>query len=134
MIEKAIDSLLRSNATLTALVSGRIYPMIRDQADGLPAVTFQIISAPRLHAFDGPIGMVQARIQINCFAADDPLGAANISEIIRKAFDGFQGSPADVRIEALLIEDLSDLPVIVPENERQNVYAKTMDFIVTYKE
>ena len=133
MIEKAIYSLLASNVTLTDLVSTRIYPMIRDQEAGLPAVTYQIISAPRLHSFTGPIGMSQTRVQINCFAAD-PLEAANISEIIRKAYDGLQGSPADVRIEAMLIEDISDLPVIVPENEQMNVYAKTMDFIVTYKE
>ncbi len=133
MIEKAIYSLLASNSAITDLVSSRIYPMVRRQTDELPAITFQIISSPRGYTFDGPMGLVRARVQINCYA-DDPLEAANISEIVRKSLEGFQGSPEDVRIESMMLEDIGDLPVIDPDNEQLSVYAKTMDFYVLFKE
>lgn len=125
--------MLSANATLTGEVSTRIYPILREQSAGLPAVTFQIISTPRLHCFGGPTGMVTARVQINCFA-DDPLEAAEISEIVRKSYDGYSGSPADIRIEAMLLEDIGDLPVINAGSEEANVFAKTMDFQIYYKE
>lgn len=132
MIEKAIYSLLSTNSEITDLVSSRIYPLVREQSDGLPALTYQIISSPREYSFDGP-GLVRARIQINCFAAT-VLAAAELAQILRISLDGLSCSPEDVRIEHIMLEDIGDLPIIEPGNEEMNVFAKTMDFFVLYKE
>jgi hypothetical protein len=133
MIEKAIYSLLANNSAITDLVSTRIYPQVREQSDALPAVTYQIISGLRAIDMSGPNGLVESRVQINCFAATI-LAAAELSAVVRRALSGFQGGAAGVAIECMLLEDAGDLPAIEPENERMNVYAKTMDFFVLYKE
>ena len=133
MIETAIDSLLINNSSITDLIGDRVYSQVREQSDGLPAVTYQVISAIRQIDMSGPNGFVEGRIQINCFAATI-LAAAELSEVVRLALSGFKGGAAGVRIEAMLLEDAGDLPAIEPENEQMSVYAKTMDFFVLYKE
>ena len=133
MIEKIIYSLLSNSTAVTALVNTRIYPLIRDQADGLPAITYQTISGIRDYDLGGPNGLVDARVQINCFAATQ-LGAAELSAVVRNLLNGFKGGAAGYTVDCMLLDDESDLPVFDMENEAMNVYAKTMDFFVQYKE
>ena len=115
------------------MVSTRIYPMVRNQEDGLPAVTYQEISGVRNYDLTGPNGLVEGRIQINCFA-DDPLEAGELAAVVRAALSGHRGGSACVLIEKMLLDDQGDLPYIDPENEAQNVFAIMMDFYVLYKE
>ena len=133
MIAKAIYSLLVNNTSITDVVSTRIYPMVRNQEDDLPAITYQIISGVRSYDLTGPNGLVEGRIQINCFA-DDPLEAGELAAVVRAALNGHRGGAAGVHIETMLLDDQGDLPYIDPENEAQNVFAIMMDFYVLYKE
>jgi len=133
MIGKAIYSLLINNTGITDLVSTRIYPILREQVDGLPAITYQAISGVRSYDLSGPNGLVEGRIQVNCFA-DDPLEAGELAAVVRAALHGHRGGAAGVHIELMLLDDMGDLPYIDPENEAQNVFAKMMDFYVLYKE
>lgn len=133
MIEQAIDSLLINNTAITELVGDRVYSQVREQSDGLPAITYQIISGIRNFDMSGPNGFVESRIQINCFAATI-LAAAQLSAVVRVALNGHKGGAAGVEIECCLLDDMGDLPAIEPENEQMNVYAKMMDFFVLYKE
>jgi hypothetical protein len=84
-----------------------------------------------IHGSDisGPNGLVEGRVQINCFASTI-LGAVQLMEIVRDGLNGHR----DAKIECMLLEETNDLPVIVPENEQLNVFAKAMDFYVLYKE
>jgi hypothetical protein len=133
MIAKAIYSLLVNNTSITDLVSTRIYPMVRNQEDDLPAITYQVISGVRSYDLTGPNGLVEGRIQVNCFA-DDPLEAGELAAGVRAALNGHRGGAAGVHIETMLLDDQGDLPYIDPENEAQNVFAQMMDFYVLYKE
>lgn len=129
MIEDEIYSLLSGDTTITDLVSTRIYPQVREQQDGLPALTYQMISQVHGADISGNNGLVEARVQINCFAATI-LAAAQLADKVKSSLGGFHGGD----IEQILLEETNDLPVITPENEQLNVYAKTMDFYVLYKE
>lgn len=124
---------MANNTAITDLVSSRIYPQIREQSAGLPAITYQIISGMRSFDMIGPNGFVDSRIQINCFAATAQ-AAAQLAAVVRVALSGVKGGAAGVTIECMILEDVSDLPAIEPGNEKMNVYAKMMDFLVLYKE
>lgn len=130
MIESTIYNLLSGDSTITDLVSTRIYPWVREQADGLPAITYQTISSPKGSDISGPNELVEeGRIQINCFASTI-LAAAQLAKVVRNSLGGFQGGD----VACILCEDENDLPAIEPENEQMNVYAKTLDFRIVYKE
>ena len=129
MIEDEIYSMLSGDGNITDLVSTRIYPQVREQADGLPAITYQMISQLHGHDLMGNNGLVEARLQINCFAATI-LAAAQLADIVKNSLSGFYAG----NIQSILLDETNDLPSLSPENEQMNVYAKTMDFYVMYKE
>ena len=133
MITTAISSLLANNSAITDLVGTKIYPMVREQEDGLPAITYQVISGIRSHDISGPNGLVEGRIQINCFAAT-VLASLQLAAVVRAALNGLRGGAAGVAIECMLLEDQGDLPSVEPGNEEMNVFAQMMDFYVLYKE
>jgi hypothetical protein len=129
MIEDKISNLLSDDSDITDLVSTRIYPWVRDQADGLPAITYQTISNIYGTDINGLNGFVEGRIQINCFASTI-LGAAQLADVVKISM----GSHKAGLIECSILEEMNDLPILNPEDELMNVYAKTMDFYVLYKE
>lgn len=129
MIEDEIYSMLSGDGNITDLVSTRIYPQVREQADGLPAITYQMISQLHGHDLMGNNGLVEARLQVNCFAATI-LAAAQLADIVKNSLSGFYAG----NIQSILLDETNDLPSLSPENEQMNVYAKTMDFYVMYKE
>jgi len=133
MITDAIDNLLISNSSITDLVGDRIYSQVREQEDGLPAITYQVITGVRDHDMSGPNGLVEGRVQINCFA-ETILGSRQLAAVVRGALSGFKGGAAGVEIECMLLDDQGDLPAIAPGNEAMDVYAQMMDFYVLYKE
>ena len=67
MIADLIDYLL-ADSTLAALVSGRIYPETLKKGAAVPAVTLSQISGAPLYADDGETGLVNERVQIDCWA------------------------------------------------------------------
>jgi hypothetical protein len=133
MIEQAIYSLLSHNSSVTALISGRIYPQVRERTDGLPAITYQIISNIRGYDLSGPNDLAECRVQINCFA-ETAIGAAQLCREVRRALNGLRTGAEGVEIMSILAEDENDLPMMAAEDEQMNTYAKTMDFNVMYKE
>jgi len=129
MIEQEIYKLLSGDTDITDLVSTRIYPWVREQADGLPAITYQMISNIYNADINGLNGFVEARVQINCFASTI-IAAAQLANVVKNSI----GSLKAGYIECSILEEMNDLPIIVPENEQMNVFAKTMDIYVLYKE
>lgn len=56
-------------AALAALAGGRVYPLLRPQGSGLPAVVYQrVATAPGL-ALAGNTGLDAVRVQVSCWAA-----------------------------------------------------------------
>lgn len=86
-----LRSFLISDATITGLVSERIYPLTLPQSPVLPALTYSWISATRIPVMDAPIGMASPRIQIDCWAATY-LVAVELFEAVRQRLDGFKGT------------------------------------------
>src|SRR3990167_5508763 len=64
-INSALYSRLSGYAGLTALVSTRIYPELRDQGAAAPNVTIHEISAVPVHAMGADPGLIRLRMQVS---------------------------------------------------------------------
>lgn len=73
-IEESIVAALKKNLAVRSLVSDRIYPMLAPAGAPLPHVTYQRISGVPDTTMDGEEagGLVNARLQVNSYAADYP--------------------------------------------------------------
>lgn len=135
-IEEGLAAFLVANAGVNALISGRVYPNKLPQDVTLPAITYQRIDSPRIHAHDssGATGTARPRMQIDCWAGgSEPYKSAKaISDAVRAALDGYRGTFGTVNpvtVQSALIQ-----------NERWNDQADagvgrmTCDYIIWHLE
>lgn len=67
-IGELIYSTLTTNTAVAAIVTKRVYPVVIPQKGSFPAVTYQRVSGNRVNGLDGAGELVQARVQVDCWA------------------------------------------------------------------
>ena len=127
---KAAYALLSGDATVTGLVSTRIYPTVLPQDKTLPALVYQRISGVEPGQIDGQgRALVQARIQITALA--DSFGScAEILDAAREALLYQYGTHGGVEVVSI-IRDIDGADDFDPELQ---AYSQSMDVVVTYIE
>lgn len=68
-LPSAVRARLANDAAVSGVVGTRVYPMIRPQGSGLPAIRLQFPSNLPERVLKGEEGTATARVQIDCFAA-----------------------------------------------------------------
>lgn len=106
-MEAALLARLLAATALKALVSTRINWSRRPQGEGLPAVVLhRIDGAPDYHTA-GPSGLVESRIQVDCWGAS--YGAAKaVARQVEAAVSGTRFVQGAIRFDAILIVDERD--------------------------
>jgi hypothetical protein len=88
---KGLRAYLMSKTAVNNLVSGRIYPVVLPQNPTLPAIVYSLVNANRPESMIGGTGLVQARVQVDCWALTQD-AAASLSNEVRKVLQGFSGN------------------------------------------
>ena len=90
-IESALYSYLSTKASITALVSTRIYPEVAPDSAAYPFITYNIFGESHDHAMQGATGLTNPTLQLDVWA-DTIADRVTISEAIRNALDGYTGN------------------------------------------
>jgi hypothetical protein len=93
MTDEGLVSLLRSDATLSGLVSNRIMPVLLDEGSALPALTFQVVGGRNDPTFEGS-GMQWLRYQFDAHAKRKSEADA-VRRALRDVLDGYTGTMTD---------------------------------------
>ena len=83
---EAIYNILGNSATVTAIVSARIFPLRIPINVAYPALSFQIVSDVPENNKTGRADYFNARVQINCFALN-PKDALNLNRAVIKTLE-----------------------------------------------
>ena len=132
-IAAAIVSILTSDATVSGIVSSRVYPLFVPQNATIPAITYQNIVSPRVHTLGSVDDMVPALYQLNCWA-ETMEGARALSEAVRGALNNYSGTVGGVVIQAVHITDEDDMPAMLAGDDVLERYGKRLDFKVWFNE
>lgn len=131
-IEKAIVSILKNNAAVSALVSTRIYAFRLPQTVTLPAITYQRISTFRNVTHDQTsVGLSNPRFQFNLYANSIDV-CKQIAAAVRTAFLGYSGE--------VTVTNKVSIYAILPETEVDvveidlDLYCTTVDYKFSHNE
>lgn len=123
---------LDSVAGVTALIKSggvtRAYPVRVPQNAAMPAVTFTVISGPRISAFGADTGDVRYRVQIDCWSDKEPGEAKSADAVaaqVRIALQRWSGG----NIKAIFFENERD-----DWDEESKRYVVGFDVIIWYEE
>lgn len=93
--ESALVAMIKANATVASMISGRCWPATRPQGSAYPSATVQRISGGPEYADDGEVGLMQSRIQVSCWAENQSAAkelAIAITNALTPGFDVTQGA------------------------------------------
>jgi len=87
-----LTAYLKADATITAAVSGRVFPNVVPQGTAFPAISYNQVSGVRLSdVTDGPTGRAMPRITINSWATKY-LAARSLADAVRLRLNGVTGT------------------------------------------
>lgn len=96
-VEVGLIAAFAADAPLNALIGGRVYPNELPESPTLPAVVYQVISAPRSYTQDGDAGVAMTRFQLHIHA-DTYADVRSVKNALLAAYSGTAaqafGSPA----------------------------------------
>jgi hypothetical protein len=109
MIIEDIAAFLAADAGVSALIGTRIYPMLLPQNAIKPAVVYSQVSGVRVTTHDKAKNFTDQVYQLQCIA-DDPKSVKNLSEKVRQAMEGFQGTMGATNVQGVFMTGERDAP------------------------
>lgn len=107
VIEEALVTYLAAQSSLTALIGTtpmRYHAVRLPQNPTLPAITYQLISTPRVMSHSGYSNLAMPRLQMTIFALSYATRNA-VSEALRPLLLGFRGTMSGIRVDGILLAD-----------------------------
>lgn len=127
-IEEGLVDYVLDQAGITSLIGTRIAPAPLSQKSTLPAITYQLISVEDALLHDGPMGLPQPRIQLDCWASSYA-GVKALAAAVKVAIHGYKGTMGTVQVEQASVVNLVDS--YEPNTGKWRVI---VDTVIQYKE
>lgn len=125
--EEALLARLLADATLAALVGDRIGPVQTVQAGSQPAVSYQVISWPRMYSQDGEAWRtprIQYTVTATTYAAMRAAAAA-----LTDALSALQFTTDGVQYTCFVENEIDGL---APESQEAGIYVRRIDVVVQH--
>lgn len=106
MIGKVLYTLLTADATLTGIVSTRVYPLLLPQTNTFPAIGYIVEEKPVMRC-DGGTRIIMADVTLGIFA-DTLLEAENIGTHVVRILDLQRGTIAGVDVQSIMLANGED--------------------------
>lgn len=123
-----LRSLLLGVPAVAALCGVRVDWGKRPAQDPYPGICLHLISDREGHTLQGPDGLSQGRVQVDCYAETSD-GAAALTRAVRDALNGYRGGG----FRGVFLEATRD-NTERGSNEPDRAVRVSMDFLVNWRE
>lgn len=127
MIETALYTYITADATVSGLISTRLYPLDLPQEPSAPAATYHRVSTVPLYTHEGDGSLDQVRIQIDSYASS-VLAAKTLATAIRTRLSGFSGDMSGTTVGSVFLDNEQDFG-----DPTTGLYRVSQDFLITYE-
>lgn len=131
MEEALVDFMLR-DAGLAALVATRINWQARPQGDALPSISLQRVSGVRDYAMQGPTGLVESRVQVDCWGSTYASALA-VARSVRDLLSGVRRNLGSTQLQGAFI-DSERHDFEKDGNAAEGFHRVSMDFQIWHSE
>lgn len=130
--EKVLADRLLADPAVSAVIAGRVYPVIAPASAGLPFITWRRQVVQREQTLSGPLGMPTVTLAVDIYA-EGYEAVRELADACRVCLDGFGGQVGNytyVRLISLLNE--SDGFVQLAGGDLPPVYSVTQTYTILW--
>jgi hypothetical protein len=127
MIEDGLETYLKAQPTVSAIVGTRVYPIRKPKVKSKlnPYIVYRREDTDRVFSLTGFSGLTEATIQIGCWA--DTYGAAKrLADAVRLVVDGYAGLMGAYTVQMAKIDHENDTSDLHPENKEREMFGVFM--------
>lgn len=130
-LETDLVARLKADAALSPLVGARIYADAFPKDPTYPAIVYQLISRNDDYTQDGPSGLVDRRIQIDCYAAGK-VAVIDLSDKVIASLNGYRGVMGGTAVRGVFLDNERDQFPQDLLSAGKRPYRRILDFIIWY--
>lgn len=131
-LEKAVRSILTADATVSSLVSSRVYPQRRPQGTALPALVYQNVFSHQTEAIDTQAGIRRTRLAIE--AIDATYGdTKTLRDAVEAALVNYTGTTQGETIYSLRLESAVDIDESNDPGSQFGAFRTILDFVIWHE-
>lgn len=127
-IVEGLRTFMLADATIAGLVGTRVYPNILPQSPTVPAISYQFISGTDDVTTDGPSGLANPTIQIDCWATTYA-AMDGLFQAVRKRINGYSGLAGTIAVHGVFLVRKRDLY----DNDTK-LHRRTADWSIWHEE
>ncbi len=131
--EAVLRSALVGSASVAALISTRIYPVVAPASAALPLVTWRRAGITRAHTLSSPMGVPQVSVEYQIYATTYE-AARDIADAMRAVLDGYRGTVDNTTVRQTSLENEVDEFVQLQGSDLPAVYQITQTYDVWWQE
>lgn len=131
--EAVLRAAMIADATLTADIGTRIYPVIAPASATLPFVTWRRAGIQRSQTLGAPVGVPRLSVEFSIYATTYET-AREVADRMRVVLDGYGGTFDNVVVRQVSLEQESDDFVALAGTEMPPAFQITMVFDVWWQE
>jgi len=131
-IESAVRALIVADTATNDLVSGRVYPYLRQQGAIFPAIVYELDTTEPEQGMGGYLSLTRATLTVNCIASTYS-GAKILASNVRSALNGYTGTSDTIVISSLVHDnDTGSIEDSVIGNDR-GVSVINSEYVIWYE-
>lgn len=89
-VSEGLVNLMKNDAGLSAVISGRVYPLALPDNCVFPAITFSLVDSPKTRSHSSKVNLSRPRYQFDCWAKSyGEIEQMNLA--LNNLFEGFTG-------------------------------------------
>ena len=100
-IEASIRSILTADSDVSALVSTRVFPYLRQQGTAFPAIVYELEDTDPQQGLDGFQSLTRCELSVTN-VAETYSGAKDLASKVRTALNGYTGTSEGVAIKSVV--------------------------------
>ncbi len=132
-LESALVAAIEGEATITALIGSRLFPVHVPESATLPALTYQVSGREPDHVLDGAAGLAHATWRFTALSRSYSDVIA-LAELLRLLFQGFAGLMGATTVLGTLAENESDSLQWATDGTDQQKFERAADFTFLVRE
>lgn len=130
-IAQALVARLKTDNTVSSLVSGRIAPIMAERNEPLPFIRYYRVSGQPLATSGGVLKTYEARYQIDIYA--ESYGeCVKISDAVQGVLHTWRGDQGDVTVSSCYVEREADEEVDPGMGREKPVFHVSHDYVIWY--
>jgi len=131
-LEKAVRSVLVNDATVSGIVSARVYPQRRPMSTSVPALVYQNVHGETNQALATQGGMQRTRLSIECIDSTYG-GTKTLRNAVEGALINYSGTLEGETIHSLRLESAVDIDETNEPGGEFGYFRTILDFVIWHE-